>query len=284
MRLMGVLNRIALCYTAGGLMFIFLRTRTMAFVAGALLLGYWALLACVPFPDVRPIPGGDAVITKDAGFTNVAQLNMASTNFLRGSYIQGVNLTDYLDQKYLPARKYDGTYDPEGLLSTLPAIASGLLGIFAGLLLQNRSVPDKRKVLWLLGAGAASAALGWIWNIDFPVIKKIWTSSYVLVAGGYSAILLGAFYWVVDVKKWRMWCQPFVWIGMNPITLYLTSNFLGGLGFEKIAHRLAGGPVKSFFDTHVATGFGDVVIAATGVLLFLWLARFLYQRRIFLRF
>jgi predicted acyltransferase len=284
MRLMGVLNRIALCYTAGGLMFIFLRTRTLAFIAAALLLGYWALLACVPFPDVRPIPGGDAVITKEAGFTKVSQLNMASTNFLRGSYIQGVNLTDYLDQKYLPARKYDGTYDPEGLLSTLPAIASGLLGIFAGLLLRNRSVPDKRKVLWLLGAGAASAALGWIWSIDFPVIKKIWTSSYVLVAGGYSAILLGAFYWIVDVKKWRTWCQPFVWVGMNPITLYLTSNFLGGLGFEKLARRLAGGPVKMFFDTHVAAGFGDVVIAATGVLLFLWLARFLYQRRIFLRF
>src|ERR1700749_2446382 len=108
MRLMGVLNRIAICYTAGGLLFIFLKPRYIAGVAAALLLGYWALLACVPFPDVRPIPGGDAVITKDAGFTNVAQLNMASTNYLHGSYIQGVNFTDYVDQKYLPGRKYDG--------------------------------------------------------------------------------------------------------------------------------------------------------------------------------
>jgi hypothetical protein len=70
---------------------------------------------------------------------------------------------------------------------------------------------------------------------------------------------------------------------MNPLTIYLTSNFLGGLGFEKLARRLTGGPVKSFFDTHIASGCGDLVIAATAVALFLWFARFLYQRKIFLR-
>jgi len=283
MRLMGVLNRIALCYTFGGLLFIFLRVRVLAVVALALLVGYWALLANVSFPDVRPTPGGDSVITKEAGFKSVSQLNMASTNLLRGAYIQGVNLTDYFDQKYLPGRKYDGTYDPEGILSTLPAFASGLLGIFAGLLLRNKSVSDEKKVLWLLGAGTVSVALGWLWGMEFPVIKKIWTSSYVLVAGGYSALLLGAFYWMVDVKKWRRWCQPFVWIGMNPLTIYLTSNFLGGLGFEKLAQRLTGGPVKSFFDTHVAAGFGNLVIAITSVALFVWFAHFLYRRKIFLR-
>ena len=284
MRLMGVLNRIALCYTFGGLLFIFCNRRVLAAVAVGLLLGYWALLEFVPFPDVRPVPGGDAVITKESGFTSVSQLNMASTNMLRGSYIQGVNLTDYLDQKYLPARKYDGTYDPEGFLSTLPAFATGLLGIFAGLLMQSKSVSDEKKVGWLLGAGAAGVALGFLWGLEMPVIKKIWTSSYVLVAGGYSALLLGAFYWIVDMKKWRTWCQPFVWIGMNPITLYLTSNFLGGLGFERLARRLAGGSVKNFFDAHVTQGFGGVVISAVAVALFLWFAHFLYRRKIFLRF
>jgi predicted acyltransferase len=283
MRLMGVLNRIALCYTFGGLLFVFLHTRALVAVAATLLLGYWALLANVSFPDVRPIPGGDAIITKEAGFTNVAQLNMTSTNLIRGSYIQGVTLPNYIDQKYLPARKYDGTYDPEGILSTLPAFVTGLLGIFAGLLIKNKSVPDEKKVLWLLGTGAASVALGFLWGMEFPVIKKIWTSSFVLVAGGYSALLLGAFYWIVDIKKWRTWCQPFVWIGMNPLTIYLASNFMGGLGFEKIARRLTGGPVKSFLDTHVAQGCGELVISATAVVLFVLFARFLYQRKIFLR-
>jgi predicted acyltransferase len=284
MRLMGVLNRIALCYTFGGLLFIFCNWRVMVAVAVALLLGYWALLELVPFPDVRPTPGGDSVITKEAGFNSVSQLNMASTNLLRGSYIQGVNLTDYLDQKYLPGRKYDGTYDPEGILSTLPAFVTGLLGIFTGLFLRNKSVPDANKVVYLIGAGAASAAAGWLWGLEMPVIKKIWTSSYVLVAGGYSAMLLGLFYWIVDVQKWQKWCQPFVWIGMNPITLYLTSNFLGGLGYHKLATRLAGGPVKSFFDTHVAAGCGELIVSAIGVALFIWFAYFLYRRKIFLRF
>lgn len=282
MRLMGVLNRIALCYTFGGLLFIFLRARALAAVAAALLLGYWALLANVSFPDVRPT-GYSGVITKEAGFKKTSDINLASTNIIHGSYVQGVNLTDYLDQKYLPGRKYDGTYDPEGILSTLPAIVSGLLGIFAGLLIRNKSVPDGKKVLWLLGTGATGVALGWIWGMEFPVIKKIWTSSYVLVAGGYSALLLGAFYWIVDMKKWRTWCQPLVWIGMNPLTIYLTSNFLGGLGFEKLARRLVGGPVKSIFDTHVAAGFGNLVIAMTSVALFIWFAHFLYRRKIFLR-
>lgn len=284
MRLMGVLNRIALCYTFGGLLFIYCNVRVLVAAAVALLLGYWALLALVPFPDVRPVPGGADAVSLKTGYKAVSQLNLASTNLIHGSYIQGVNLTDYIDQKYLPGRKYDGTYDPEGILSTIPACATGLLGIFAGLFLRAKSVSDNRKVVWLLGAGAASVALGWLWSLEMPVIKKIWTSSYVLVAGGYSAMLLGLFYWIVDVKKKTAWCQPFVWIGMNPIALYLTSNFLGGAGFEKLARRLAGGPVKGVFDAHVAAGFGDLMIGAVGVILFVWMARFLYQRKIFLRF
>jgi predicted acyltransferase len=310
LRLMGVLNRIALCYTFGGLLFIFLRTRMLAAIAIALLLGYWAWLAEIPMRDfhldkaslvqqaetagdanlaeqlraIESSPGKNPSGIKDSSvWAAVQKMYFAATNRVAGKYEMGYNVANQFDFEHLPARKYDIFWDPEGLLSTLPALVTGLLGIFAGRLLENKSVPDEKKVLWLLGAGAAGAALGWIWGIEFPVIKKIWTSSYVLVAGGYSALLLGAFYWIVDVKKWGAWCQPFVWIGMNPLTLYLTSNFLGGLGFEKLARRLAGGPVKSFLDRHVAAGFGDLVIAATAVALFIWFARFLYQRKIYLR-
>ena len=228
------------------------------------------------------LPGG-GVITKEAGFKKFTDLNLAGTNRLRGSYLQGVNLANYLDQKYLPGRKYDGTYDPEGILSTLPAFVTGLLGIFTGLFLRHANLSETKKAGGLLAAGAVVTALGWLWGMEMPVIKKIWTSSYVLVAGGYSAMLLAAFYWMVDVKQWRAWCQPFVWIGMNPITLYLTSNFLGGLGFEKLARRLAGGSVKTCLDAHVAAGMGDLVIALAAVGLFVWFAHFLYQRKIFLR-
>jgi predicted acyltransferase len=222
-------------------------------------------------------------LKNDPVWHEIQKMFFDMTNRVTGKYEMGYNVACHFDFQYLPARRYDIFWDPEGILSTLPAFVTGLLGIFTGLFLRNKSVPDTRKVAYLIGAGAASAAAGWLWGMEMPVIKKIWTSSYVLIAGGYSAMLLGLFYWIVDVKKWQAWCQPFVWIGMNPITLYLTSNFLGGLGFEKLGRRLSGGPVKSFFDTHVAAGCGELVIAATGVLLFVWFARFLYQRKIFLR-
>jgi len=282
-RLMGVLNRTALCYTFGGLLFIWFRPRTLVAVTVGLLLGYWALMALVPFPDVRPIPGGDMVISRETGFTKVSQLNLASTNCLRGVYLPGVNLANYLDQKYLPGFKYDGTYDPEGYLSNLPALATGLLGIFAGLLIREPKLSDRKKVLWLLGAGVAGVALGWAWDPAFPVIKKIWTSSYVLVAGGYSALLLGVFYWLVEVRQWQRWCRPFIWIGMNPITLYMTASFLGGGGFEKLAVRFAGGSVKDALDHHLAPGCGQLFLALVTIVLFTLVARFLYQRKIFLR-
>ena len=94
-----------------------------------------------------------------------------------------------------------------------------------------------KKSLGLIGAGVILIALGWAWHPFFPVIKKIWSSSFVLVAGGWSAVLLGLFYWIVDVCGLRFWTPPFIWVGANPITLYVCS----GLGFFRtISERLVG--------------------------------------------
>jgi predicted acyltransferase len=177
---------------------------------------------------------------------------------------------------------WDIFWDPEGYLSTIPAVATCLLGVFAGLLLMNPAFSNDRKLAWLFGAGIACVLLGWLWGIQFPVIKKIWTSSYVLVAGGYSAILMGVFYLIVDVWKYQRWCQPFVWIGMNAITIYLVKNFLGGT-FSRLSARLVGGDIKNFLDAKVALGFGDLMVAVVGLLLAFWFVRVLYQRKIFLR-
>jgi predicted acyltransferase len=172
-RLVGVLDRIALAYCGAGLAFCFLKTRGLVAAGAGLLIGYWALMSFVPFPDVRPTPGGTLEICKETGFTNTAQLNFSSTNTLQGVFIKGVNLANYVDQKYLPGMKWDGTWDPEGILSTLPAMGTCLLGILAGLLLRNASIPDARKVRWLIASGLAAIALGWLWSLQFPVIKKI---------------------------------------------------------------------------------------------------------------
>ena len=282
-RLMGVLQRIALAYTAAGLLFCFLRPRALGGVCAALLVGYWALLTFVPVRDVRleraalPAQMGVAKPTLE----QARAFYDAATARVNGVYDPGRNLANHLDFEYLGGRKYDLYWDPEGLLSTLPAVATCLLGVFAGLLLRRTDVDDMKKVAWLAGGGAAALTLGFLWGLQFPVVKKIWTSSFVLVAAGWSLLLLAAFYYVVDVRRWRAWCRPLVWVGMNAITLYVASNLLG---YRRIAARLAGGDVKAFFDATFAPRAGDLVLGLVAIALMLWLARFLYRRQIFLRF
>src|ERR1039457_4541156 len=265
-RLMGVLNRIAIAYFFAGLLFCFFKPRALVATCVAILAGYWALMTFTPIRDIQLTRSNLAQLAEKAGDKKTANLFndernpsavkdspawaaaekmfYATTNRVTGKFDKGLNLANHVDFEYLPARKYDTFFDPEGFLSNLPAVATCLLGVFAGLLLRSRTVPDQRKVLYLIAAGAAAAALGWLWNAEFPVIKKIWTSSYVLVAGGYSAILLGVFYLNVDVWQARAWCQPFVWMGMNSITISLAGNILGD--FRPLAMRLAGAYVKAF--------------------------------------
>ena len=279
-RLMGVLNRIALCYLVAALIFCFVRWKEIILITVGLLVGYWALLMFVPFPDVRPTPGGNAEICTETGFTNVAQLNLESPVRIRGVLVKGVNLANYVDQRYLPGRKWDGTWDPEGLLSTLPAIATCLLGVLVGLLLRNESFSRPRKVVALLAGGLVCLGLGYAWGIEFPIIKKIWTSSYVLVAGGCSALLLGVFYLVIDVLQFRFWCRPLVWIGMNPITVYLAEQVVG---FRALAERFVGGDVGNFLDARLGMGFGQLAIALVSLSFGILLCWFLHHKKLFLR-
>jgi predicted acyltransferase len=246
-RLLGVLQRIALAYLFAGLIFCFTGLRGCVIACFTLLLGYWVLLTFVSVPGVGAAHFGP-----------------------------GQNLTNWVDKQYLPLRKWDGDYDPEGLLSTLPAIASCLLGVFAGTLLKRRNLEDRRKVLYLVAAGVACVLLCWLWNLQFPVIKKIWTSSFVLVAAGYSSVLLGVFYLVVDVWKYRKWALPFVWIGMNPITIYMIDNLVN---MDQIARRFVGGDLNKLY----LGRFGDLTVALVGMGLTLAICRFMYQRKIFLR-
>lgn len=249
-RLLGVLQRLALCYGAASLLHLYLRPRGLVVAAVALLAGYWALLTFVPVPG-----------------------------FGAGDFAEGHNLANWIDAHYLPLHQWDGDHDPEGLLSTLPAIASCLLGALASLWLKRSDRSPAAKGWWLAGAGAVLIALGHAWGLQFPVIKKIWTSSFVLVAGGWSAALLGAFYLVLDVAQVRVWAWPFVWVGANPLAIYLASNIVD---FGKLSERFAGGDIATALNA-LWPGLGGLVLALVGAALCFALCRFLYQRKIFLR-
>jgi predicted acyltransferase len=283
MRLMGVLNRIALCYFFAGLIFCFCNVRAMIAICLGLLLGYWALLTFVPIRDIQLEKPVLEKLAKDRDVPfDPSALFYATTNRVTGHFGHGFNLASHFDFQYLPGRKYDTYFDPEGYLSTFPAIVSCLLGVFAGLLLANPAFTDKQKVVWFIVIGLVVFNLGWVWNMQFPVIKKIWTSSFVLVAGGASSVLLGVFYLIVDVWKFQKWCQPFVWMGMNSITIYMTVNILGKGGFGRLSSRLVGGDIHDFCNNHWA-GSGDMAVAIVGLLLAFWLVHFLYRKKVFLR-
>ncbi len=161
-RFLGVLQRIAICYLFAALVFLNFNLRGLIATFVALLAGYWALMTFVPVPGIGA-----------------------------GHFGPDQNLANWIDANYLPGRLWDKTRDPEGLLSTLPAIGTCLLGVFAGMLLRDIRLKPQQKSLWLIGAGTVLVLAGHLWALQFPIIKAIWTSSFVLVAGGYSAILLG---------------------------------------------------------------------------------------------
>jgi predicted acyltransferase len=277
----GVLPRIALCYFFAATLYVLLPRKGILAAAALCLAAYWALLMFVPFPDVCLKHEKIGKKETQAQAAAPAVLFAGADKTVSGTFEEGRNLTHYVDARWLPGKKRNLYYSNEGLLSTLPAVASTLLGVMAGWLLTSSCWSSRQKVAWLLAAGAAGVALGFLWGLEFPVIKRLWTSSYVLVAGGYSAMLLGVFYLVVDVWQVRAWCLPFVWMGTNAITIYLADNILGG--FSGLAARLVGGDVQQFADAHISQGCGDLLIALVGLLLAFLFVRFLYQRKIFLR-
>jgi predicted acyltransferase len=277
----GVLHRIALCYLCGALIYCFARNvKGLAAVSAALLLGYWALLSFVPFPDLLLQKSRVQALAGQVGSDSPHAIAAAVPERVRGVYEEGRNLTNYVDFLYLPGKKAQLYYINEGLLSTIPSIALTLFGALAGLLLKNGAITPHRKIAWLVGAGAAGVALGLLWAVPFPIIKRIWTSSFILLTGGLSAMLLALFYYLVDVRQWRAWCRPFVWLGANAITIYVVAQIVD---FQKLALRFAGGDIKNALDEHVARGMGSLLVAFVGLTLVILFARFLYKRNIFLR-
>ena len=195
-RMLGVLQRIAWCYLFTSLLYLHLRLRGLIVVFVAVLIGYWALMTFVP------PPGEDAP-----------------------TFAMHRNWSNRIDTKFL----LPGDWEPrgwrnEGYLSTLPAIATCILGTFTGVLLKARNLSDVQKLCYMALAGAVLLIVGYIWGLQFPVIKRIWTSTYVMVAGGYSLLLLAAFYYIVDILHWRKWATPFFWIGANAIVAYVLAS------------------------------------------------------------
>ena len=259
----GVLHRIAEAYFFAALIYCFCRNvRALIAICIGCLVGYWALMTFVPVPSLVPL-GNDP-----AGFLPHFQMDFSHLN--PPSYEEKKSLAYAIDQSFMPGQKFEGT-----ILSTFAAVANALLGVLAGIWIKQSDLPDKKKVLGLVGGGAFLLFAGILWSFQFPIIKVLWTSSFVLVTCGIGAVLLGIFYQIIDVWKFRTWAQPFVWIGMNAITIYLVSAFVN---FRSLAERLVGGEVGK------ALGSWSEFVKSVVVLVMVFaFVRFLYRRKIFLR-
>ncbi len=256
MRIPGVLQRIAVVYLIASAIYLYCGRTLRWSIVIALLFGYWALI------KLYPVPGcGAGVLTMDC------------------------SLEGYVDRALMYNHLWVAhRFDPEGLVSTIPAIATCLFGVFTGEWIRGKS--GERMIRGLLIAAVFGLGLGKVWNIWFPINKNLWTSSYVLFTAGFACAVLALCYWLVDVRGWKKWAQPFLWYGVNPLGIYfLASWFAEAMDKHHIGGRTPKEIVYSGFYAHLTGSpyFNSMLFGLTYVLIFLVVAWVMYRRKIFIR-
>ncbi|WP_214073458.1 DUF5009 domain-containing protein [Mucilaginibacter sp. dw_454] len=241
-----VLGRIGLAYMFAAIIYLYAAERWQIFWFWFFIIAYWLILKFCSAPG---FPHGD--------------LTMPG------------NFASYVDRCLLPGKLYLGIHDPEGIFSTIPAISTGLLGIITGITLKKTGLPQMTKVIRMVTAGVIFLVLAQVWNIDFPINKNLWTSSFVLNVGGISLLLMALFYYIIDVKGHVKWAFFFKVIGMNSILIYMSTHFIDwehtNTAFFNWLFQLAG-------------NLWAPVVAAITYLAIKWLfLLFMYRKKVFLR-
>ncbi|WP_205569484.1 acyltransferase family protein [Arachidicoccus soli] len=283
-RFASVLARIAIACFFAAIIYLNFSWKKCIIWFWAILIGYWLIMCFIPVPGF-----GSGVLTPEG------------------------NLAAYIDRNWLPGKLHRAVYDPEGLLSNLPAICSALLGIFSGIFLKEEQIFSRKiwknhplksgllKSFFLFAAGILFLILGLLWErwLFFPINKNMWTSSFVLYAGGWSLILISLFYLVFDVsvckklgveplnlnlkkhqsiweKSIRKCSLPFVWVGMNSIFIYVTVH--GAIDFESSSHYLFDGIIKN-----IPPEFYSPMHWVGVLILELILLRWMYKMKLFIK-
>ncbi|MDT7689481.1 MAG: hypothetical protein QOE46_2240 [Acidobacteriota bacterium] len=262
-RITGVLNRIAVCYLFAALIFLKTNWRRQAVVVAVLLVAYWAILSFVPAPGFAV---GD--LSKQGGIASYVDRVLLGNHIWKGG---------------------DKIYDPEGLLSTIGALATTLIGVLTGHLLRSRRSPLE-KVTAMFVAGVAGVVAGWAWNYWLPVNKALWTSSYVLLTAGMALELLACCYWLIDLKGYKRWSVPFVVFGSNALAVFFLTGICARLlGIIKLASAdgkqvaLQSIIFKNLFASWASPVNASLAFAVCFVLVWLGLMWLLYRRGIFIK-
>ncbi len=263
LRLSGVLNRIAVCYLFVALIFLKTDWRKQAYVFAGLLVAYWAILTFIPAPG-----------------------------FAAGDMSKEGSIASHLDRVLLGKHMWSGgrgVYEPEGILSTLGALATTLAGVLTGHLLRSRRA-DAEKVSALFVAGVACVVAGWAWNYWHPVNKPLWTSSYVLFTAGLGLQLLAVCYWLIDMKGYRRWSVPFAVYGTNALAVFFLTGICAELlgvirfkGADGTTTSLQSVIFKNLFLSWASPVNASLAFALCFVLVWLGVMWLLYRRNIFIK-
>lgn len=245
-RFASVLGRIGIAYMFANIIYIYSRERMQMVWFWVFIIGYWLLLK---FTSAPGFPHGDLTM-------------------------QG-NFASYMDRLILPGKLYLGIHDPEGLFSTIPAISTGLLGILTGQLLKKTGLAQTRKVAIMAVTGVIFLIIAQIWNLDFPINKNLWTSSFVMQVGGLSLLLMALFYYVIDVLGYQKWAFFFRVIGMNSILIYISGHF--------IKWQFTSNAFFGWIGQLVGDPYNIVVMAVCFILVKWIFLYYLYQKKTFLR-
>jgi len=285
MRITGVLQRIAVCYLAAGLVVLF----------SGLFSGHLSGLGNADRPDGSRSSGRRGVVVVSAVIVLLLAGYWALMTFVpvpgygAGRLDPDGNLAAYLDRRLMLGHLWRPTWDPEGFLSTLPAIATTLVGALAGAWLRSRQAP-RWKVAGLLAAGAVGLLAGRLLDPFFPINKNLWTSTYVIFTGGFAMALLAAIYWLVDMRGYRRWGAPFVVFGTNSILVFSLSTLLAKASIVFKVTRADGRLVSwhgyvyhRFFVPLASPKNASLLFALAFLLLWLGLTWLLYRRRIFVK-
>ncbi len=257
LRLPGVLQRIGIVFFIASILFLHFNWKTLLGIFVVILVGYWLIMTQIPVHGEMPL------LTKESNLASVVDLDILTVNHM-----------------------WKTLYDPEGILSTFPAIATTIFGMFLGMILLNKEKTQQEKLKYFVIIGIVALVIGYAWSMIFPLNKALWTSSFVLVTGGWASLVYAAIYYVADILGHNNWGKPAIIFGSNAITVYFLSSFMAkSFGMIKLSsgQSLHGYLYEILSSIITIPKLSSLIYAILIIMFYYLVAYILYKKKIFIK-